>query len=482
LHDRSWSLHLPQAGKTGQHGTLRDVSAHLSSNIAEGAAPSPVVAIIGRPNVGKSTLFNRLTGSRRAIVGDEPGITRDRIYGTAEWQGGHFEVVDTGGIIPDDQATIPAAIFQQARQAIEQAQLLLFVVDARQGPTPLDEELAARLRQLGRPVVVVANKAESRRQDADAFEFTRWGFDEVLPVSAEHGQGIGDLLEAIAGRVRLTTQEAPAAREVAVAIVGRPNVGKSSVVNRIIGEERVIVSPIAGTTRDAIDTSLEWQERRFRLIDTAGIRRKGRTELMAEKLSVVMARRHLERADVAVLLIDAVEGPTNLDATIGGYAHEAGCSTIIAVNKWDLVADKKTSTPYEFERRVREQMKYLDYAPVVFISALTGQRLQRLLELAARAADARRQRITTASLNEFFQKHLAQPRATLPGRQQLKVRFITQASVAPPTFVLFTNASRGRLHFSYERYVENRLRDTYGFFATPIRVVGRNKSPRAEGK
>lgn len=439
------------------------------------AGERPLVAIVGRPNVGKSTLFNRLTGSRRSIVGDEPGITRDRIYGTAEWQGRVFSVVDTGGIVPDDEATIPSAIFQQAREAIDQAVLLLFVVDVRQGPAPLDEELAMRLRETGKTVFVVANKAESARLDADALEFTRWGFDEVIPISAEHGHGFGDMLEAIAARVDLVEQETAATREINVAIVGRPNVGKSSIVNKLVGAERVIVSPIAGTTRDAVDTDLEWEGKAFRLIDTAGIRRKGKTELMAEKLSVVMARRHLERADVAILMIDAVEGPTNSDATIGGYAHDAGCSTIIAVNKWDLVPDKETGTPAEFERKVRETFKFLDYAPVVFVSALTGQRVTRLLEIAAKAAEARRMRVTTGELNRFFDDYLAQPRATLPGKQQLKVKYITQASVAPPTFVLFTNSKKSKLHFSYQRYVENRLRETYEFFATPIRVVGRGK-------
>jgi GTP-binding protein len=444
--------------------------------------PLPLVAIVGRPNVGKSTLFNRLTGTRRAIVGDEPGITRDRIYGTAEWQGKSFELVDTGGIVPDDEATIPSAIFRQARHAIEQAALLLFVVDVRQGPAPLDEELASRLRETGKTVFVVANKAESSRLDADALEFTRWGFDEIFPVSAEHGSGIGDMLDAIAGRVDLVEQAPAGSGEINVAIVGRPNVGKSSIVNQILGAERVIVSPIAGTTRDAVDTEIEANGRRFRLIDTAGIRRKGKTEMMAEKLSVVMARRHLERADVAILLVDATEGATNLDATIGGYAAEAGCSTIVAVNKWDLVPEKQTGTPFEFERETRERMKFLDYAPVVFVSALTGQRVQRLLELAADAYDARQKRIPTNELNRFFEEHLAQPRATLPGRQQLKVRYITQARVAPPTFVLFTNAQKPKIHFSYERYVENRLREAYGFFATPIRIRARGKGARDEGR
>jgi GTP-binding protein len=283
------------------------------------------------------------------------------------------------------------------------------------------------------------------------------------------------MLEAIAARVDLVEQEREAGREINVAIVGRPNVGKSSLVNKLVGAERVIVSPIAGTTRDAVDTDLEAEGRRYKLIDTAGIRRKGKTELMAEKLSVVMARRHLERADVAILMVDATEGPTNLDSTIGGYAHEAGCSTIIAVNKWDLVPEKETNTHKEFERRIKEEMKFLDYAPVVFISALTGQRVHRILELAAKAYEARRKRVPTGELNRFFEQHLAQPRASLPGRNQLKVRYITQAGIAPPTFLLFTNARQAKLHFSYERYVENRLREAYEFFATPIRIVGRNR-------
>lgn len=446
------------------------------------APPPPTVAIVGRPNVGKSTLFNRLTGSRRSIVGDEPGITRDRIYGTAEWQGKIFELVDTGGIIPNDEAIIPSAIFKQAQSAIEQASLIIFVVDVRQGITPLDEEIARRLRRTGLPIFVAANKAEASRLDADALEFTRFGFDHVFPVSAEHGQGLGDMLEAIATTIELVEPEPEDSGECRVAIIGRPNVGKSSLVNKLLGIERAIVSPIAGTTRDAVDTELTTDEGRFRLIDTAGIRRKGKTEEMAEKLSVVMARRHLERANVAFLLIDAVEGPTHLDASIGGYAHEAGCSTVIVVNKWDLVPNKETNTPKQFEERVRESMKFNDYAPIVFVSALTGQRISRLLGLAAQAFEARRKRISTGELNRFFEKHLEQPKASLPGRHQLKVRYITQARIAPPTFVLFTNARKAELHFSYVRYVENRLREEYEFFATPIRVVGRSRTDDPERK
>src|SRR5262245_2652599 len=309
----------------------------------------PVVAIIGRPNVGKSTLFNRLIGARRSIVGDIPGMTRDRIYGDAEWQNRAFRVVDTGGIVPDDEAVIPANIFKQARTAIDEASLLLFMVDARDGITPVDDELARRLRALDKPVVVVANKADTAQIADFAGEFHRFGYEDVFPISAEHGVGVGDLLDAMIERLPAVEVAERERSEVNVAIIGRPNVGKSSLINKLLGEERVIVSHIPGTTRDAVDSVFEAQVGpvgpageegetvRLRLIDTAGIRRKGKTTGMEEKLSVVMARKHIERADVALLLIDAVEGVTALDANIAGYAHEAGRSVILVVNKWDAV-------------------------------------------------------------------------------------------------------------------------------------------------
>ena len=494
----------------------------------------PLVTIVGRPNVGKSTLFNRLVGERRSIVGDEPGITRDRIYGEAEWQGHRFAVVDTGGIVPDDDAIIPANILKQAATAIGEAVAIVWVVDVRAGMTPLDEELARLLRGTGKPVLIAANKADATRLEADAGEFYRFGFAEVVPVSAEHGDGVGDLLDVIIthfDEAASATDEQTAPREIRLAIIGRPNVGKSSLLNRLLGEERVIVSPVAGTTRDAVDTLLEWPEEkaqggeadisnlkseisetsdgkdhteaesairnpqsaieesaiethRFRLIDTAGIRRKGKTEEMAEKLSVVMARRSLERADVAVVIVDATEGVTALDANIAGYAVDAGCSIIIAVNKWDAVPDKETGTPAAFERDLRDKMKFLDYAPVVFISALTGQRVTRLLPLAVRAARARALRISTSQLNEFFARAIAAPRApSAPapvkgGRSRLRVQYVTQIGVRPPRFVVFTAGGKGGLHFSYERYLQNRLREEYDFFATPIRITERHKSQR----
>jgi GTPase len=440
----------------------------------------PVVAIIGRPNVGKSTLFNRLIGARRAIVGDIPGMTRDRIYGDAEWQNHAFRVVDTGGIVPDDEAVIPANIFKQARAAIDEASLLLFVVDAREGITPADEELARRLRALDKPVFIAANKVDTAQIADFAGEFHRFGYEDVFPISAEHGVGLGDLLDAVIELLPAVEVAERERSEINVAVIGRPNVGKSSLINKLLGEERVIVSHIPGTTRDAVDSVFEAQvgeggeKVRLRLIDTAGIRRKGKTTGMEEKLSVVMARKHIERADVALVLIDAVEGVTALDANIAGYAHEAGRSVIIVVNKWDAV-EKDSYTVYQYEEKIRDAMKFLDYAPVVFISALTGQRVIKMPDLIKRANDARNLRIPTAQLNKFFEEHLEQPRATISGKGRLKVLYLTQAGIRPPTFVVFTSGAKTKLHFSYERYLINRLRETFDFFATPIRVKQRGR-------
>ena len=453
----------------------------------------PLVAVVGQPNVGKSTLFNRLIGQRRSIVGDEPGITRDRIYGEVDWSGQRFSIVDTGGIVPDDDAVIPANIFKQAGFAIDDAQALIWVVDARQGITPLDEELAKLLRATGKRVLVAANKSEAARVEAEASEFYKFGFDEVFPVSAEQGIGLGDLLDSLvegfaegsggqAKNLRDETEPASIiAPEIRLAIVGRPNVGKSSLLNGLMGEERVIVSPIAGTTRDAIDTLLKVDEQPFRLIDTAGIRRKGKTGEMAEKLSVVMAMKSLERADVAIVVIDAEEGVTALDAHIAGYAYDAGCSIIIACNKWDAVKNKETGTTSEFERKVRDRMKFLDFAPVVTISALSGQRVERILPLAIHANESRNRRIATSQLNAFFEQAVSQPRGgTAPapvkgGVSRLHVQYMTQVGIRPPTFIVFTAGGKGGLHFSYERYLQNRLREEFDFFATPLRLIEKHK-------
>ena len=452
---------------------------------------SNLVAIVGRPNVGKSTLFNRLIGERRAIVGDEPGITRDRIYGEVEWAGAKFSLIDTGGIVPDDDAVIPANILKQAGMAIDEAHVLIWVVDARTGVTQLDEELAALLRSTGKHVLVAANKTDSSRLESESTEFYRFGFDDVFPISAEQGIGIGDLLDSVVELIKSGEEEAPEdetkSRELRLAIVGRPNVGKSSLLNQLLGEDRVIVSPVAGTTRDAIDTVLQTPERNFRIIDTAGIRRKGKTDEMAEKLSVIMARKSLERADVAIVLVDAVEGVTALDANIAGYALDAGCSIIIAVNKWDAVQDKETNTAAEFERSLRDKMKFLDWAPVITISALSGQRVERILSLVLKADEARNRRIPTAQLNDFFERAIAQPRGgTAPspakgGFSRLKVQYLTQVSVRPPTFVVFTSGGKPGLHFSYERYLVNRLREEFDFFASPLRIIEKHKKYSRKG-
>lgn len=459
-----------------------------------------MVAIVGRPNVGKSTLFNRLIGERRAIVGDEPGITRDRIYGEADWNGNRFALVDTGGIIPDDEATIPANILRQAAVAIGEARALIWVADARKGITPLDEELARLLRKTGKPVLVAANKVDASKLESEAHEFHRFGFRKVFAVSAEHGSGIGDLLDDLVATIWGSTpavkgqpdgshkgataqSESPAtSRELKLAIVGRPNVGKSSLLNRLLGEERAIVSPIAGTTRDSVDTLLQTEEQTFRIIDTAGIRRKGKPEAMAEKLSVFMARKSLDRADVAIVLLDADQGIAALDAAISGYAVEAGCSIILALNKWDLLKDKDTTAGARFERRLREQMKFLSWAPVVTISALTGQRVHRLLAIARRANTTRSRRIPTSQLNAFFERTIRQAGAAVPakthGGSRLRVQYVTQTGVRPPTFVAFTAGGKAGLHFSFLRHLENRLREEFDFFATPIRIVERHKSKR----
>jgi GTP-binding protein len=460
----------------------------------------PLIAIIGRPNVGKSTLFNRLIGQRRSIVGDEPGITRDRIYGEANWRTTRFAIVDTGGIVPDDEALIPANILKQAGVAINEASALIWVVDARKGITPLDEELARLLRTTGKRVFVAANKTDAARLEIESNDFYEFGFHEVFPVSAEHGNGLGDLLDAliatlndgtlsskraskpVSSRIMGDDRESdePPAKELRLAIVGRPNVGKSSLLNRLLGEERAIVSPVAGTTRDTVDTLLETEGHSFRIIDTAGIRRKGKTEAMAEKLSVVMARKSLEQADVAIVVMDAEQGLAALDAAIAGYAVEAGCSIILALNKWDKLEDKDTGSGSSFERKVREHMKFLSWAPVVTMSALTGQRVQKLLPLVVRANESRGRRIPTSKLNDFFERAVTQKSGVRPGKthggSRLRVQYVTQVGVRPPKFIVFTSGGKGGLHFSFVRHLENRMREEFEFFATPVRFVERHKS------
>ena len=458
----------------------------------------PLVAIVGRPNVGKSTLFNRLTGTRRSIVGDEPGITRDRIYGEYDWVGRTFRLVDTGGIVPDDPELIPTEIFNQARVALDEADALVLVVDVRTELASPDYDLVRMLQRGTKPVFLAVNKAEGDAMTLAAENFRRLGIRHVFPISAEHGLGIGDLLDAIADAIPATAEPAepePAAEtetsavhrthgefeqhEISIAIIGRPNVGKSTLLNALTGTSRAIVSPIAGTTRDAVDEVVEYQGTQLRFVDTAGIRRKGKTHLMAEKLSVVMARRHLEAADVALLVIDATEGVTASDATIGGYAHESGRSVIILVNKWDAVTTGRTDgrPPADreiFEQQLRRALKYLSYAPVIFLSAREGTNIARVLNEVMSVAAERRKRVTTGQMNRFLDTIDFQ-RAPVPMSKRIRIFYMTQAAVAPPTFVLFTDRDV-RLHFAFERFLENQIRESFGFKGTPIwfKVKARN--------
>lgn len=465
----------------------------------------PTLAIVGRPNVGKSTLFNRLIGSRRAIVGDEPGITRDRIYGETTWQGQRLRVIDTGGIIPDDKQLIPAEIFRQARVALEEADAIVMVVDARTELAAPDMELARLLQRTGKPLFLAVNKVDSPKQEAEAENFRTLGIQQLFPVSAEHGTGAAELLEAILEAIGTATDglklapgdssealrlpiteaeeeseqtrtEHPEPRETRVAIIGHPNVGKSTLLNVLTGTSRAIVSPVAGTTRDAVDEILEKDGKLYRFIDTAGIRRKGKTHLMAEKLSVVMARKHLEAADVALLVIDATEGVSALDATIGGYAHESGRSVLIVVNKWDLVTTARQDgrPPADrqiFEQQVRRALKFLDYAPIVFVSAAQGRNLDKLFKALEVVAAERRKRISTAQMNRFIE-NVDFERASVPHRQKVRIYYMTQAQVSPPTFILFTDKDV-KLHFSYERFLENQIRRAFGFVGTPIWIKNR---------
>jgi GTP-binding protein len=554
----------------------------------------PLVAIVGRPNVGKSTLFNRLTRSRRSIVGDEPGITRDRIYGEYEWAGRSFRLVDTGGMVPDDPELIPQEIYSQAKVALDEADAIVLVVDVRTELASPDYDLVRLLLHGRKPVFLAVNKAEGDAMTAEAENLRRLGFRQLFPISAEHGLGIGELLDAISAVIPATPAaeqpeaaaealepeatealkghdaaplEADAAAalkghdfsravkpnnkedralapegssssnskpasgskpaalkghdfsravkpnnkedralapegsspsdattptphhrthgefeqlETSVAIIGRPNVGKSTLLNALTGTERAIVSPIPGTTRDAVDELVEFEGSQFRFVDTAGIRRKGKTHLMAEKLSVVMARRHLEAADVALLVLDATQGVTSSDATIGGYAHESGRSVIIVVNKWDAVTTGRTDgkPPADreiFERQLRNVLKYLSYAPVIFLSAKEGTNLGRVMSEVKAVAAERRKRVTTGQMNRFLERIDFQ-RAPVPMAKRIRIFYMTQAAVAPPTFVLFTDRDI-ELHFAFKRFLENQIRESFGFQGTPIwfKVKAREK-------
>ncbi len=490
------------------------------------------LAIVGRPNVGKSTLFNRIVGRRRAIVGDEPGITRDRLYGTAEWNGRRFRIVDTGGIIPEEKEHIPTEIFRQARVALEEADAIVMVVDGRTELAAPDMELARLLIRTGKPLFLAVNKIDTPKLEPEAQNFRRLGIKELYPVSAEHSNGVAELLDAVVEVLprsepetdEITTEVTgeeeedhvgPAAlsrsdgaqREFKIAIIGRPNVGKSTLLNALTSTDRAIVSPIPGTTRDAVDEVVERDGQAYRFIDTAGIRRKGKTKLMAEKLSVVMARKHLEAADIALLVIDATEGVTSSDATIAGYAHESGRSLILVVNKWDLVGKKmeeserktmrraRQTLPFQrnagkrhsgdgqkppdrkaFEERLRYELKFLNYAPVVFVSAKEGRNIDRLFAKIAEVGQERRKRVPTSAMNRFLE-HIDFDRASVPYNRRVKILYMTQAATSPPTFVLFVDRDV-KLHFSYERFLENQIREAFGFEGSPIwiKTRARNKS------
>ena len=423
----------------------------------------PSVVIVGRPNVGKSTLFNRITGQRRAIVGDEPGITRDRIQGQAEYQGRRFELVDTGGIVVHDDEYIPTQILKQARVALERADHIILLMDGRAEITGADRDLAQMLARLGRPVSLAVNKIDTSARESLAHEFYELGIPDLFPVSSEHGIGVDALVEHVTAKFpEQAAGEETASGAIKVAIIGRPNVGKSTLLNALLGQERAIVSPVAGTTRDAVDETVVRDGVEYVFVDTAGIRRKGKTHLMAEKLSVVMARRNIRMAHVVVLVLDAGEGVLALDSTIGGYAHEGGRAVIVCVNKWDLAEGKDRNV---YERDLRDKMKFLDYAPVIFISAHEGRGVDRLFPLIRQLYEAASLRITTGELNRFVESLKFEER---------KIFYMTQTSIRPPAFVVFTDRG-GPLHFSHERYLVNQLRKRFGFRGTPITIKTRHE-------
>ena len=462
----------------------------------------PSVVLVGRPNVGKSTLFNRISDTRRAIVAPVPGTTRDVIAHPAEWQGARFELVDTGGMFGASEDPLHELVLERGRRAIAQADLLVLVVDGREGLVPGDHEIAKVVRQANVPAMVAINKTDDRRARSSALEFHQLGFDQVFEISAEHAEGVGDLLDAIleqlgarahrpdetpapvgsaVGRKKTATHRE--AGEVAVAIVGRPNAGKSSLVNRLLREERMIVSEMPGTTRDAVDAVLTWHGKQYRIVDTAGIRRPGRVAKSGqiESISVLLARRAIEAADVVVLVVDASAGATDQDATIAGEADRAGRGVIIVANKWDLMKDRGPDFVKTFDETLRRQLKFLDYAPVLHISAVTGERTHKVLETVDAVSASRRTRVKTPELNRFVQQVTAAHPPASPDRKHVRILYAAQTAVAPPTFVFFTNVATS-FHFSYERFLVNALRKAFGFMGTPIRLHVRRRPEKVKGE
>ena len=460
------------------------------------------VVLVGRPNVGKSTLFNRLSGSRRSIVTSTAGTTRDVISTPVTWGKYKFDITDTGGLFGASEDPLHQLVIARGTRALKQADLIVVVADGREGLIPGDEEIARAARDTGVPLILAINKSDDRRARAGALELSRLGFDSVVEISAEHGQGVGDLLELIVENLKLTAEPDPEPEpeqnlepnpepgtrnperqspETAIAIVGRPNAGKSSLVNRLLREDRMIVSEVPGTTRDSVDSLLAWHRKTFRIVDTAGIRRPGKvSKSQIESVSVLLARRAIERADVVVLVLDATLGPTDQDGAIAGAALDAGKGIIVAANKWDLMKEQGEDAAKIFDENLRYQLKFLDYAPILHISAATGERTPKLLETVERVAASARTRVPTGELNRFFERITTSSPPVTSGKRNVRVMYAAQTGVAPPTFVLFMNAA-AKLHFSYERFLENRLRETYGFFGTPIRIQVRGRpDSRAE--
>jgi len=432
----------------------------------------PSVVLVGRPNVGKSTLFNRVTRTRRAIVTSIPGTTRDVLAQPVEWEGTRFELTDTGGMFGASEDPLHALVLERGRRAISDADLIVLVVDGREGLVGGDREIAQVVREAGKPALLAVNKLDDKRARSGALEMYQLGFDPVFEIAAEHGDGVGDLLDAIVRALPasgVSATQKPS--EVAVAIVGRPNAGKSSLVNRLLREERMIVSEMPGTTRDAVDTMLTWHRRLFRIVDTAGIRRAGRVRSggQVEEVSVLLARRAIESADVVVLVVDAAQGATDQDAAIAGEADRLGRGIIIVANKWDLTKENGQDFVKGFDAELRRQLKFLDYATILHISALTGERTPKLLEAIDKVAESRQRRVKTTDLNKFVERVAAEHPPASPGKGHVRILYAAQTNVAPPTFVFFTNIAT-TFHFSYQRYLENRLRAEFGFEGTPIRI------------
>lgn len=447
---------------------------------------NPSVVLVGRPNVGKSTLFNRITGRRRAIVTAKPGTTRDTLTENTDWLGVAFRIVDSGGVFGASTDPLQIQVIEQGRRAMQLADLVLLVVDGQEGCVSADEEVVREVRALGVPVVMVVNKADDRRAQDHSLEFYQFGFEPVINISAEHGQGIGDLLDEIVKALphqqrglasettELTTDKK--SEEVAVAVIGRPNVGKSSLVNRLLHEPRVMVSAQPGTTRDAIDEVLEWHGKHFRLVDTAGIRRPGRVANaeQVEAVSVLVAKRAISRSGVALLMLDASEEVTDQDAAIAGEAARSGCGIVIVANKWDLRKSTDPLTAKNFDESVRRKLKFLEFAPILHVSALTGERLSKVLETVDRIASARRQRVSTSAVNNFLEKVTQAHSPSRSGRKEVRILYAAQIGIEPPSFVFFTNVAK-KFHFSYERFLINQLREAFGFEGSPIKIHVRRR-------